>query len=149
MTNIFYPLERRSDHRYFDNYGYLFNGFFDAPTTKPSVNSSRSPAMDISETDMAYLVRAEMPGIRKEDLDVTVDDGYLLIEAGQVDQKDESDNVQVIRQERRVGKFSRSVRLSSDIDAKDISAEYRDGVLQVKLPKAKEARARKVEVQVG
>ena len=149
MTNIFYPLERRSGHRYFDNYGYLFNGFFDAPMTKPSVNSSRSPAMDISETDMAYLVRAEMPGIRKEDLDVTVDDGYLLIEAGQADQKDESDNVQVIRQERWVGKFSRSVRLSSDIDPKDISAEYRDGVLQVKLPKAKEARSRKVEVQVG
>ena len=105
--------------------------------------------MDISETDMAYLVRAEMPGIRKEDLDVTVDDGYLLIEAGQADQKDELDNVQVIRQERWVGKFSRSVRLSSDIDPKDISAEYRDGVLQVKLPKAKEARSRKVEVQVG
>ena len=149
MTNIFYPLERRSGHRYFDNYGYLFNGVFDAPTRKPSVNSIRSPAMDISETDRAYLVRAEIPGIRKEDLDVTVDDGYLLIEAGQDDQKDESDNGQVIRQERWIGKFARSIRLSSDIDAKDISAEYRDGVLQVELPKVKEVQTRKVEVQVS
>mgnify|MGYP000938052211 CR=1 FL=1 len=81
MNNIFYPIERYSGWKYFDNYGALFDGLFNTPTKTGAAVSARAPVTDVSETDTAYLVKAELPGILKEDLDVTINDGYLLIEA--------------------------------------------------------------------
>ena len=89
-----------------------------------------------------------MPGIRKEDLDVTVDDGVLTIKAEHNDNQEQTENGQLIRQERSYGKFARSLRLGANVDEETITAEYRDGVLHITLPKAKEVQPRKVEVSV-
>jgi HSP20 family protein len=105
--------------------------------------------VDVAETDIAYLVKAELPGIRKEDLDVTVDDGVLTIKAEHNDNQEQTENGQLIRQERSYGKFVRSLRLGANVNEETITAKYRDGVLHVTLPKAKEVQPRKVEVSVA
>ena len=148
MNNLIYPEERYLRSDYFDNFGDVFNGFFRTPLTHRSGRKARIPAVDVAETDTAYQVKAELPGIRKEDLDVTVDDGVLTIKAEHNDNQEQTENGQLIRQERPYGKFVRSLRLGANVDEETITAEYRDGVLHITLPKAKEVQPRKVEVSV-
>ena len=149
MNNLIYPEEHYLRSGYFDNFGDVFNGFFRPPLTHRSVRKARIPAVDVTETYTAYQVKAELPGIRKEDLDVTVDDGVLSIKAEHNDNQEQTENGQLIRQERSYGKFVRSLRLGANVDEETITAEYRDGVLHITLPKAKEVQPRKVEVSVG
>ena len=148
MNSLIYPEERYLSSGYFDNFGDVFNGFFRPPLTHRSVRKARIPAVDVAETDTAYQVKAELPGIRKEDLDVTVDDGVLTIKAEHKDNQEQTEISQLIRQERSYGKFTRSLRLGANVDEETITAEYRDGVLDITLPKAKEVQPRKVEVSV-
>jgi len=148
MNNLIYPEERYLRSDYFDNFGDVFNGFFRTPLTHRSVRKARIPAVDVAETDTAYQVNAELPGIRKEDLDVTVDDGVLTIKAEHNDNQEQTENGQLIRQERSYEKFARSLRLGANVDEETITTEYRDGVLHITLPKAKEVQPRKVEVSV-
>ena len=148
MNNLIYPEERYLSSGYFDNFGDVFNGFFRTPVAYRSVRKARIPVVDVAETDIAYQVKAEMPGIRKEDLNVTVDDSVLTIEAEHKDNQEQTENGQLIRQERSYGKFVRSLRLGANVDKETITAEYRDGVLHITLPKAKEIQRRKVEVSV-
>ena len=149
MNNLIYPEERYLRSGYFDNFGDVFNGLFRPPLTHRSVRKARIPAVDVAETDTAYQVKAELPGIRKEDLDVTVDDGVLTIKAEHNDNQEQTENGQLIRQERSYGKFVRSLRLGANVDEETITAEYRDGVLHITLPKAKEVQPRKVEVSAA
>jgi HSP20 family protein len=149
MNNLIYPDERYLRSGYGDNFGDVFNGFFRIPLTHRSVTKARIPVVDIAETDIAYRVKAELPGIRKEDLDVTVDDGVLTIKAEHNDNQEQTENIQLIRQERSAGKFVRSLRLGANVDEETITSEYRDGVLHITLPKAKEVQPRKVEVSVA
>ena len=149
MSNLIYPEEHYLRSGYFDNFGDVFNGFFRPPLIDRSVRKARIPAVDVAETDTAYQVKAELPGIRKEDLDVTVDDGVLTIKAEHNDNQEQTGNGQLIRQERSYGKFVRSLRLGANVDEQSIVAEYRDGVLHVTLPKVKEVQPRKVEVSVA
>ena len=146
MNNLIYPEEHYLRSGYFDNFGDVFNRFSRPPLTHRSVRKARMPAVDVAETDTAYQVKAELPGIRKEDLDVTVDDGVLTIKAEHNDNQEQTENGQLIRQERSYGKFVRSLRLGASVDEETITAEYRDGVLHITLPKAKEVQPRKVEV---
>ena len=148
MNNLIYPEERHLSSGYFDNFGDVFNGFFRTPVAYRSARKSRIPAIDVAETDTAYQVKAELPGIRKEALVVTVDDGVLTIKAEHNDNQEQSENGQLIRQERSTGEFVRSLRLGVNVDEQHITAEYRDGVLHITLPKAKEVQPRKVEVSV-
>ena len=149
MNNIFYPIERYSSWTYFENYGDLFDGFSNVPTKTGTAVRARTPVTDVSETDTAYLVEAELPGILKEDLDVTINDGYLLIEAKKKDHTEKSGKSRVIRQESSIGKFARSLRLGHDVNEQEVTAQYLDGLLKVTLPKIKETQPRKVEVNVA
>ena len=149
MNHLIYPEERYLRSGNFDNFGDIFNGFFRPPSTHRSVRKARIPAVDVAETNTAYQVKAELPGIRKEDLDVTVDDGVLTIKAEHNGNQEQTENGQLIRQERSYGKFVRSLRLGANVDEATITAEYRDGVLHITLPKAKEVQPRKVEVSVA
>jgi HSP20 family protein len=146
MNNLIYPEERHLSSGYFDNSGDVFNGFFRTPATYRSARKARIPAVDVTENDTAYQVKAELPGIRKENIDVTVDDGVLTIKAERNDNKEQTENGQLIRRERSTGKFVRSLRLGGNVSEETITAEYRDGVLHITLPKAKEVQPRKVEV---
>ena len=95
----------------------------------------RNIRADIAETKNAYVVEADMPGLKKEQIDVSLNDHVLTISAQMDDVHEESEEGRYIRRERRMGTMQRSFRLNH-VDEKGINAEYKDGVLRVTLPKA-------------
>ena len=149
MNSLIYPQHRRLSWSRAGNVDNIFNGFFGPPITSWSINKTRIPALDISETNVAYLVKVELPGIRTEDLDVTVKDGVLNIQAEHKENNENTDSSELIRRERQCGKFVRSLNLGVNVDEESIAAEYRDGVLRVTLPKVKEVKPRKVQVMLS
>jgi HSP20 family protein len=106
------------------------------------------PPVDIYETDAKEIVlRAELPGLRREDIDLTVENNTLTVRG----ERREDDGVrdgQYHRRERVTGMFSRSFTLPNTVDGARVKAEYRDGVLTVKLPVREEARPRQIPVDV-
>jgi HSP20 family protein len=107
-----------------------------------------APALDISERKDAYVVTVEVPGVKQEDIDITLEDGLLTI-AGERKQTQESSDEQFHRVERRYGAFRRSITLPSQVQADAIEASYDNGVLEVLLPKAEEAKPKKITVRSG
>ena len=107
---------------------------------------SITPAIDIREHDSEYVVTADLPGIAKQDLDVTIKDGVLTVNAETVSENTEKSDGRVLRQERRVGRFVRSFRVGSAVEDANISADYKDGVLTVVLPKKEAVTPRKIEI---
>jgi HSP20 family protein len=105
-----------------------------------------APALDISERKDAYVVTVEVPGIKAEDLDITLEDGLLTIQ-GERRFTQESTEQQFHRVERRYGSFRRSITLPAQVQAEQIEASFEDGVLQVIVPKAEEAKPKKISVR--
>lgn len=106
-----------------------------------------APNADISETETEYLIRAELPAVRKEDVKVTLDEGMITIHGERKEDK-ETKNEKFHRIERFRGAFSRSFAVPDNIDEKAIRADAKDGVLTVHLPKVKATTPRTVEVKV-
>ena len=139
--------DRRSDplaelHRQMND---LFDDFFDSSPlgmfSGPAhiEPSSRVPRVDISETDQALSLVAELPGVEEKDIQVSLDNGLLTIEA-ESEQEHEEDNKHYHLTERHYGKFQRSFRMPANtIDEEAISATFKNGVLSVSLPKLTEA----------
>src|SRR5690606_41238198 len=96
-----------------------------------------------------YVVRADLPGIRKEDISVTLENGLLTISAERKAEEERKEGERELRRECRYGRYVRSLRLGTQIDEKGVKASYRDGVLELLLPKAEEVKPRKIEVEVG
>jgi len=107
-----------------------------------------APALDISERKDAYLVAVELPGLKAEDLDITMEDGLLTIQ-GERQFAHESSEQQFHRVERRYGAFRRSITLPAHVMAEGIQASFQDGLLQILVPKAEEAKAKRVQVRPG
>ncbi len=106
------------------------------------------PAMDVKERDGEYVVVADIPGAKKEDIDVTLENGILTISAETKSETEEKEGERVLRRERRYGKYVRSLRLGDQIDEKNVKANYKDGVLELILPKAEEVKPKKIAVDV-
>jgi HSP20 family protein len=106
------------------------------------------PALDISERKDAYLVTVELPGLKPEDLDITMEDGLLTIQ-GERQFTSESSEQQFHRVERRYGAFRRSITLPAHVMAEGIQASFEDGVLQILVPKAEEAKPKRIQVNPG
>jgi HSP20 family protein len=103
------------------------------------------PRIDVSENETAFTVKAEVPGMDKKDLDITLTDGLLTIKGEKKHGRDvEEENYHLI--ESSYGSFSRTLKLPVDVDTSRVDAKYKDGVLTVVLPKAEEAVPRKIEV---
>jgi HSP20 family protein len=107
-----------------------------------------APALDISERKDAYLVTVELPGLKPEDLDITMEDGLLTIQ-GERQFTAESSEQQFHRIERRYGAFRRSITLPAHVMAEGIQASFEDGVLQILVPKAEEAKPKRIQVRPG
>jgi HSP20 family protein len=107
-----------------------------------------APALDISERKDAYLVTVELPGLKPEDLDITMEDGLLTIQ-GERQFTSESSEQQFHRVERRYGAFRRSITLPAHVMAEGIQASLEDGVLQLLVPKAEEATPKRIQVRPG
>ncbi len=106
------------------------------------------PAANISETDKEYIIKAELPEVKKEDIEVAINDGVLTIKGERrLEKRDESEKQHRI--ESFYGSFARSFTLPSDADEEHIEAESKDGVLTVRIPKVPAATPKRVEVKVG
>jgi HSP20 family protein len=106
------------------------------------------PPINVSETDVAVFVRAELPGIKADDLEVTVE-GSTLTLAGRREIPVEPEKVSSHRREREWGTFRRSLSIPAKVESGQIQARYTDGILTVELPKAAEARPKQITVQAG
>ncbi len=107
-----------------------------------------SPSVDIKEDKEEYVVTAELPGMKKDDVQITFSNGTLKIEGERQKEKEEK-NVNYHRVERVYGKFCRSFQLPSSIQQNKISAEFKDGILTIHLPKSEEAKPKVIEVKVS
>jgi len=107
-----------------------------------------APALDISERKDAYLVSVELPGVKLEDLTISLDDGLLTIQ-GKRSLADDASEQQYHRVERRYGAFRRSITLPAHVMADAVEASFEDGVLQILVPKAEEAKPKRIEVRPG
>lgn len=112
------------------------------------LESRWSPKVDIVEKEKSYVVRAEVPGVSKEDIDIDLKDNNLVIKGEKkFEKKEENDNY--VRVESSYGSFQRSFFIDEKVDRNNISAKYKDGVLEVTLPKKEEAAPKKIEVKVN
>jgi HSP20 family protein len=106
------------------------------------------PLVDITEDDKEYLIKAELPEVKKEDVKVSVEDGVLTISGERKFEKEEK-NKRYHRVERAYGSFVRSFTLPDVADADKVNAEFKDGVLKVHLPKSEKAKPKQIEVKVA
>lgn len=106
------------------------------------------PIVDISETDGEYLIKAELPEVKKEDVKVTVENGVLTIQ-GERRQEKEEKGKKFHRVERSYGSFVRSFTLPETIDESGVKAEYKDGVLNLHLPKSEKVKPKAIDVKVA
>ena len=113
-----------------------------------AMTTAWAPALDISERKDAYLVTVEVPGVEPEDLDITMEDGLLTIK-GERQFTSESSEQQFHRVERRYGAFRRSITLPAQVQADHIEATFDNGVLQIVVPKAEEAKPKRIQVRPG
>jgi len=105
------------------------------------------PSADIVENDNEYLIKADLPEVKKEDIDIRVENGVLTL-SGERRVEKSADNEKEHRREVFYGKFARSFSLPDDVEVDKISAECRDGVLRVHLPKSDAKKPRTIEVKV-
>ena len=104
--------------------------------------------IDVTESPAAYKVKADIPGVKKEDINVNVEGNVVRIEAETKSEKEERGNGdKVLRSERQYGAISRTFSLAQDVDASKVQAKYADGVLTLELPKAATAESRKIAIQ--
>jgi len=103
--------------------------------------------VDVEENDKSYTVKAEIPGVKKEDINVQIDGNQVSISAEAKQEKDVKENGKVIRSERYYGSMYRSFALGQDVDSGAANAKYADGILQLTLPKKPSAATRKLSVQ--
>jgi len=132
-----------------------FNRFFGTQKKNGNGNGGESltvakwaPAVDVTETDKEYAIKAELPEVKKEDVKVNVDNGCLTIQ-GERKQEKEEKNKKYHRIERSYGSFFRSFTLPDDADATKISAECKDGILNIKLPKTDKPKSKTTEVKIS
>jgi len=106
------------------------------------------PLVDITEDDRQYLIKVELPEVRREDVKVTVENGVLTVSGERKFEKEEKDK-KYHRVERAYGSFTRSFTVPDDADDSAVSAEFKDGVLAIRLGKSEKARPKSVEVKVA
>lgn len=140
----------------------VFNRMFDRPLTTRTflppfrgemteeslVNVDWAPLVDIEENSKEFLIKAELPEVKKEDVKVALEDGVLTIQGERKLEKEEKDR-KVHRIERSYGKFLRSFTVPRDVDDKKVMAEFKDGILMVHVPKTEVAKPRLIDVKVA
>ncbi len=131
----------------FPDFDQMMAGFF-RPVGDFSGSSRNGwvPAVDVRETDEAYLLEAELPGLTRENISVSFEDGVLTL-SGERRFQEESDEKTYRRIERRYGSFSRSFNLGRQVDAEKVEAAFHDGLLKISVPKTEAVKPRTIEIR--
>ena len=128
-----------------DVFGDLMKGFFVRPVALPGETELRLK-VEVKEDDKAYSVHAEIPGVKKEDISVDVDGNQLSIRAEVKRDDEKKEGKKVLHSERYYGMVSRSMTLPTEVDSQAAKAEYKDGVLDLTLPKKAAKSARRLSI---
>jgi len=129
-----------------DLFGDLGKGFWLKPVAMPGREELKIK-VDVKEDDKAYTVHADIPGVKKEDIQVDIDGGQVSIRAEVKQEKEEKKGEKLIHSERYYGMVSRSFSLPSEVDEKATVAKYQDGVLDLTLPKKSGNGSRRIAIQ--
>ena len=156
MSLIRYQTPDLSAWRSLDRWSNLrdeMNNLFEAPfwadtMRQPQLFTGWTPALDIYQTNDDVVAVVELPGMRKEDIDLSMQDGILTI-SGERKEEEAANGEKTARTERFVGKFRRSISLPTRVDTNKVNATYKDGILTVKMPKAEEVKPRQIQVNVS
>ena len=131
-----------------DEFDRLFDNFFTATPLRGDLAPMFTPAVDIEETAEEFVIKADLPGMSQKDVKVNLMGDTLTIR-GERKQETESKSGGMHRSERIYGAFERTFRLGTPVRNDKVKAQYKDGVLEVHIPKAEEAKLREVEVEVA
>lgn len=138
----------------YDPFNDLVDDFFKGFLVRPLAGEGAARAdsllrakVDISEKNGSYKVAAELPGVRKEDIKVSVDGAQVTIEAEAKQEKEASQDERVLHTERVFGKVTRSFSLPQEVDESKVEAKFRDGVLELVLPKKAAAQRKQITIQ--
>lgn len=146
-------LVRWDPFRELEDMSERLNRVFSRPTLRNTGKENLTvadwmPTVDISETESEYLIKAELPEVRKEDVKVTVENGVLTLQGERRQEKEEKGR-RFHRVERSYGSFVRSFTLPESVDEGGVKAEYKDGVLALHLPKSEKVKPKAIDVQVA
>jgi HSP20 family protein len=137
--------------RFDDAFDDLLRGFFVRPVglegTHPTQAAPAQFRVDVTEGEQAYTLRAEIPGVKKEDINISIDGDQVAISAEVKNEKDVKDGERVLRSERYYGKVYRAFALGQPVDENGATAKYADGILELVLPKKAAAQAKRIEIQ--
>jgi HSP20 family protein len=125
----------------------LMRGFFVRPMNYEAPAVPAQVRVDVTENDKSYVVRAEIPGVKKEDINVAIDGNQVEISAEVKKEKEAKDGEKVLRTERYYGKVYRAFTLGQDIDDAATQAKYADGVLELTLAKKASPAAKRITIQ--
>lgn len=125
----------------------LFDTFFGRQTSMVSGEAFWVPAVDVEETESEYIVKAELPGLKKEDIKISITDDTLTISGERKMQKEEKGKT-YHRIEMNYGKFERTIRFPSEVLPDKAKASYKDGILSITIPKSEKAKAKELEIQI-
>ena len=140
MANITrYPIDEAFDR--------LLSGFFVRPVNFEGAPAPAQFRVDVSESENAFRLRAEIPGVKKEDISISIDGGQVAISAEVKNEKDVKEGERVLRSERYYGKVYRAFELGQAVDENAAEAKYADGVLELTLPKKAAAKAKRIEIR--
>ena len=146
-------LVRWDPFRELEDMSERLNRVFSRPTLRNTGKENLTvadwmPTVDISETESEYLIKAELPEVRKEDVKVTVENGVLTLQGERRQEKEEKAR-RFHRVERSYGSFVRSFTLPESVDEGGVKAEYKDGVLALHLPKSEKVKPKAIDVKVA
>ena len=129
----------------------LLRGFFVRPVSfeggQPQQAIPAQFRVEVSENEQAYVIRAEIPGVRKEDINISIDGDQVAISAEVKNEKEARDGERVLRSERYYGKVQRAFALGQAVDEDGASAKYSDGILDLTLPKKAATQAKRIAIQ--
>lgn len=147
MANItrFDPFKELARIDPFGGFDDLFKGFMVRPVFQgmPTITQFK---LDVSEDDKAYTIKAEIPGVKKEDIKISVDGNVVSISAEVKKESEQKEGKKVVHSERYYGQVARSFTLASDVDEAGAKATYTDGVLEAVLPKKQGVAAKQITV---
>lgn len=125
----------------------FFDDVFRSDVPYPENYGSVAPSINVEETDNEFKISAELPGMKKDDIKITFENNILSISGEKKAEQDYKDG-NFHRYERNYGKFARTVGVPSGVKLDKIDAEYKNGVLNITIPKAEEAKPKEIEIKV-